>query len=215
MGWFFHFCLRIFQKCLPLIFDDSFIFVAEKTTIPNNLHELNCCERWSILLPWICWHCLTQQVVLEPIGFNLSFCIDKGFLGSGFWQSLRLLNILANLILSRGYHSVLAISSTVTYVKLIFGWYLTNSANCPGRQFSGLPFLICPLCSSRVAHCPGQKTSAPHNLRHIFNGILGIFGDFGGFWRLFALELTWKGTIYRILRFLGKICKEIEGFKEI
>ena len=85
MGWFFHFCLRIFQKCLPLIFDDSFIFVAEKTTIPNNLHELNCCERWSILLPWICWHCLTQQVVLEPIGFNLSFCIDKGFLGSGFW----------------------------------------------------------------------------------------------------------------------------------
>ena len=164
MGWFFHFCLRIFQKCLPLIFDDSFIFVAEKTTIPNNLHELNCCERWSILLPWICWHCLTQQVVLEPIGFNLSFCIDKGFLGSGFWQYLRLLNILANLILSRGYHSVLAISSTVTYVKLIFGWYLTNSANCPGfsRQAifaSGLPFLICPLCSSRVAHCPVQNNS--------------------------------------------------------
>ena len=42
--------------------------------------------------------CLTQQVVLEPIGSDLSFCIDKGFLGSGFWQYLRLLNILANLI---------------------------------------------------------------------------------------------------------------------
>ena len=153
-GLFFHFCSRNFQKCLPLIFVDSFIFVARKTTIPNNLHELNCCERWSILLPWICWrlHCLTQ-VVLEPIGSDLSFCIDKGFLGSGFWQYLRLLNILANLILSRGHHSVLAISSTVTYVKLIFGWYLTNSANCPGfsRQAifaSGLPFLICPLLLS-------------------------------------------------------------------
>ena len=151
-AFFFHFCLRIFQKCLPLIFDDSFIFVAKKTTIPNNLHELDCCERWSILRPWIWWrlHCLTQQLVLEPIGSDLSFCIDKGFLGSGFWQYLRLLNILANLILSRGHHSVLAISSTVTYVKLIFGWYLTNSANYPGFSWqaifaSGLPFVICAL----------------------------------------------------------------------
>ena len=151
-GLFFHFCSRNFQKCLPLIFVDSFIFVAKKTTIPNNLHELDCCERWSILRPWIWWrlHCLTQQLVLEPIGSDLSFCIDKGFLGSGFWQYLRLLNILANLILSRGHHSVLAISSTVTYVKLIFGWYLTNSANYPGFYWqaifaSGLPFVICAL----------------------------------------------------------------------
>ena len=29
--------------------------------------------------------CLTQQVVLEPIGSNLSFCIDKCFLGSGLF----------------------------------------------------------------------------------------------------------------------------------
>ena len=85
--------------------------------------------------------CLTQQVVLEPIGSDLSFCIDKGFLGSGFWQYLRLLNILANLTLSRGHHSVLAISSTVTYVKLIFGWYLTNSANCH-RLFSAGNFCV-------------------------------------------------------------------------
>ena len=162
--------------------------LQKRPQLPNNLHKWNCCERWSILRPWVCWrlHCSTQQVVLEPIGSDLSFCIDKGFLGSGFWQYLRLLNIHANLILSRGHHSVLAISSTVTYVKLIFGWYLTNRPiilTFLGRQFlrpvclSWSAHSCSARCSSRVAHCPGQKNfCTTHTEAHFLIGFWGFLG---------------------------------------
>ena len=98
----FSFLFEKFSKVYLMI---PLFLLQKRPQLPNNLHKKNCCERWSILRPWVCWrfHCLTRQVVLEPIGSDLSFSIGKGFLGSGFWQYLRLLNILANLILSKGH----------------------------------------------------------------------------------------------------------------
>ena len=46
--------------------------LQKRPQLPSNLYKWNCCERWSILLPWVCWwlHWSTRWVILEPIGSN-------------------------------------------------------------------------------------------------------------------------------------------------